>query len=213
MCVFRPRIKVFICAPGKEQSAKIAREKIFEIFDLFPLLKRELVGEGNFGSDYVKLTFRNGSIFDVVSALNSQRGGRRAAGILDEYRDHSPDQLNSIVLPLLNVSRKMVNGLENPYEPHQVQIWISSASDKNTFCYDKTIELLELSIINPAKAFTFGCTYQVPMKCGLLPKDFLNEIKTSQTFNELDFAKEYMSRFVGSSSEAWFNFDKQLSLR
>lgn len=48
----------------------------------------------------------------------------------------------------------------------------------------------------------------MPLKCGLLPKDFLNEIKTSQTFNELDFAKEYMSRFVGSSSEAWFNFDK-----
>ena len=41
-----------------------------------------------------------------------------------------------------------------------------------------------------------------------MPKDFLNEKKTSQTFNELDFAKEYMSRFVGSSSEAWFNFDK-----
>lgn len=145
--------------PGKEQSAKIAREKVMEIFDIFPLLKKEIVGDGNFGADYMRLSFRNKSIFDVVSALNSQRGGRRAAGILDEFRDHSPDQLNSIVLPLLNVSRKMVNGLVNPYEPHQVQIWISSASDKNTFCYDKTIELLELSIINPAKAFTFGCTY------------------------------------------------------
>ena len=138
-CIFRPGIKLFICAPGKAQSAKIAREKIIEIWDLFPLLKKEIIGEGNFGGDYVKLTFRNGSIFDVVSALNSQRGGRRAMGLIDEVRDHNPDDINDIVLPLLNVSRKTKMGDLNPYEPHQVQLWMSSASDKNTYCYDKTI--------------------------------------------------------------------------
>lgn len=161
----------------------------------------------------MKLTFRNGSIFDVVSPLNSTRGGRRNAGILDEYRDHDADDLNEIILPLLNVTRKMKNGVENPKEPHQVQIWISSASDKNTYCYDKTIEMLETAIINPSKAAIFGCDYRVPTQCGLLPKDFLNEIKTSQTFSESSFAKEYMSRFVGSSNEAWFDYEKFLAHR
>lgn len=113
----------------------------------------------------------------------------------------------------MNVSRKTKMGDLNPYEPHQVQLWMSSASDKNTYCYDKAIEMMELAIINPKKAFIFGCSYQVPMMCGLLPKDFLNEIKTSQTFSESSFAKEYMSRFVGSSSEAWFDFDKFLKHR
>ena len=127
--------------------------------------------------------------------------------------DHDADDINDIVLPLLNVSRKMKNGLINPNEPHQVQIWLSSASDKNTFCYDKTIEMLELSIINPSKAAIFGCDYNVPVKCGLLPKDFLNEIKASPTFSESGFAKEYLSRFVGSSNEAWFDYDKFLSNR
>lgn len=195
------------------ESAKIAKEKIFEIWELFPLLKKEILGDGNFGGDYVRLSYRNGSVFDVVSALNSQRGGRRGAGIIDEFRDHDADDINDIVLPLLNVSRKMKNGLENPNEPHQVQIWLSSASDKNTFCYDKTIEMLELSIINPSKAAIFGCDYRVPMQCGILPKDFLNEIKTSPTFSESGFAKEYMSRFVGSSNEAWFDYEKFLKHR
>lgn len=107
----------------------------------------------------------------------------------------------------------MKNGVENSKEPHQVQIWISSASDKNTYCYDKTIEMLETAIINPSKAAIFGCDYKVPMQCGLLPKDFLNEIKTSQTFNESSFAKEYMSRFVGSSNDAWFDYEKFLKHR
>lgn len=212
LCIFRPRIKVFICSPGKTQSSKIAKEKLFELYALFPLLKNELIGE-SYGVDQVTLKFRNGSVFDVVSVLNSQRGGRRGGGILDEYRDQSPEELNSVVLPLLNVSRPMCNGELNPNEPHQVQIWISSASDKNTYAYDKTIELLELAIINPKKVSLIGCDYRVPMKCGLLPKDFLNELKASPTFDEADFAREYMSRFVGTSSESWFNYDRIMTHR
>ena len=77
-CIFQPGSKCFICAPKKEQSAKIAKEKIDEILDLFPILRKELTGERyNAGSDYIKMTFRNGSVFDVVAALDSQRGGRR----------------------------------------------------------------------------------------------------------------------------------------
>lgn len=85
-CIFQPGSKVFICAPKKEQSAKIAIEKITEIWDLFPLLKKEILSK-NFGTDYVKLTFRNGSVFDVVYAGDSQRGGRRHSGIVDEVRE------------------------------------------------------------------------------------------------------------------------------
>ena len=71
MCMFKPGSKLFICAPGKEQSAKIAKEKIIEIYNLFPILKREIIGgdlvdePGNFGKDYITLKFRNKSQFDV----------------------------------------------------------------------------------------------------------------------------------------------------
>ena len=73
-CMFMPGTKRFICAPGKNQSAKIAKDKIYEIWDKLPLLKKEIIGDGNFGKDYVTLMFRNGSIFDVVGALDTERG-------------------------------------------------------------------------------------------------------------------------------------------
>ena len=107
----------------------------------------------------------------------------------------------------------MENQDYNEKEPQQGQLWISSASDKNTFAYDKTIEILELAIINPNNAFLWGMDYQVPVKTGLLSKDFLNEMRLSSTFSEAGFAKEYMSRFVGSSSDAWYDFEKLLSRR
>ena len=75
-CMFLPGNKFFICAPGKEQGAKVATEKIKEILNLFPILEKELVKK-NMSKDYVTLVFKNGSIFDVVGALDSTRGGRR----------------------------------------------------------------------------------------------------------------------------------------
>lgn len=92
-------------------------------------------------------------------------------------------------------------------------MWISSAADKNTFCYDKTIELMELAILHPENVFCFGFDYQIPVKTGLLSKDFLTEMKMSSTFSEAGFAKEYMSRFAGTSSDAWFDYDKILAHR
>lgn len=84
-CIFIPGTKRFICAPNKNQSAQIAKEKIIEIYDRWPLIRKEVIGgdisdtPGNFGKDYVTLKFRNGSQFDVVGALDSQRGGYAAS--------------------------------------------------------------------------------------------------------------------------------------
>ena len=66
-CIFIPGTKRFICAPNKNQSAQIAKEKIIEIYDRWPLIRKEVIGgdisdtPGNFGKDYVTLKFRNGS--------------------------------------------------------------------------------------------------------------------------------------------------------
>ena len=57
-CVFIPGTKRFICAPNKSQSAQIAKEKIVEIYDKWPLLRKEVLGgevsdtPGNFGEKF-----------------------------------------------------------------------------------------------------------------------------------------------------------------
>lgn len=87
-CMFMPGKKVFICAPKKGQAVKIITEKFNEILDIFPLLRKELIGHDfQHSADYAKALFRNHSVFDVVVALDSQRGGRRHAGLIDEVRE------------------------------------------------------------------------------------------------------------------------------
>lgn len=213
-CVFIPGTKRFICAPAKNQSAQIAKEKIFEIYSNWPLLRREIVGgditdtPGNFGKDYVTLKFRNGSQFDVVGALDSQRGGRRNGGLIDEVRDHDEVALNEIVLPLLNVSRRLPDNTVNDKEPNQQTVFCTSAGNKISFAYDKLIDVFENAVIDPKNSFVMGCDYRVPVLHGLIDKNYINKLKSSPSYNEESFAREYLSIWSGSSSESWFNYDK-----
>ena len=168
-CIFIPGTKRFICAPNKNQSAQIAKEKIVEIYDRWPLLRKEVVGgevsdtPGNFGKDYVTLKFRNGSQFDVVGALDSQRGGRRHGGLVDEVRDHEEGPINEVVLPLMNVSRRLPDNTVNPKEPNQERIFMTSAGTKTSFAYDLLLDVFADSIIHPDSSFCMGCDYRVPL--------------------------------------------------
>ena len=213
-CCFMPGTKRFICAPNKNQSAQIAKEKLTEIYDRWPLLRREVIGgdvtdvPGNFGKDYVTIKFRNGSQLDVVGALDSTRGGRRHGGLVDEIRDHEEQPLNEIVFPLMNVSRRLPDNTVNPREPNQQRICVTSAGVKTSFAYDILMDIFEMSVIKPGQNFCFGCDYRVPVLHGLIDKNYIDKLKLSPSYNEASFAREYASIWSGSSEESWFNFDK-----
>ena len=213
-CVFIPGRKVFICANTKQQAAQITKEKIFEIYDHWPLLRKEVVGHelkeqpGNFGKDYVTIRFRNGSQLDVVLAGDAQRGGRRHGGVIDEIRDGDEEAINSVVLPLVNVSRRLPNNTVNENEPNQQIIATTSAGSKTSFAYDRLIDTFENAIIDPKHAFMFGCDWRLPAMHGLIDKQYINKLKMSPSYNAESFATEYLSLWQGSSEEAWFSYEK-----
>ena len=122
--------------------------------------------------------------------------------------DHDAESINSIVLPLMNVPRPMKNGVINPFEPQQCQFWMTSAGVRNSFAYDKLIEMLGFTILNPRRYSVIGCSYKVPLLAGVLSKDYLNEIKSSKTFSEASFAAEYLSLWQGTTKDSWVSFDK-----
>ena len=128
-------------------------------------------------------------------------------GLIDEVRDHDPDTVSEVVLPLMNVTRRMANGEVNKYEPQPQQLWMSSAGSKSSYCYEQLIELLEQEIINPDGTFIMGCDYRIPMMHGLLDKQYINEIKMSSTFKDDSFAREYLGRFTGACEDSWFDYE------
>ena len=218
-CVFIPGRKVFMCANTKQQAAQITKEKIYEIYDHWPLLKKEIIGwelrdnPGNFGKDYVTLKFRNVSIFDVVLAGDAARGGRRHGGEIDEIRDGDEDAINSVVIPLVNVSRRLPNNTVNDKEPNQQIIATTSAGNKTSFAYERLIDTFENAIIDPQHSFMFGCDWRLPAMHGLIDKQYINKLKMSPSYNAESFATEYLSLWQGSSEEAWFSYEKLTKYR
>lgn len=113
----------------------------------------------------------------------------------------------------MNVNRRTKAGFVNPHEPHQAQFYMTSAGQKNSYAYQKLIEILVLEIITPRSAFVWGCDYRVPLHFGLLDKTFLKEIKMSATYKDDTFAREYMGIWTGGGSDSWFDFDRMIKYR
>jgi hypothetical protein len=159
----------------------------------------------NFGKDYVELFFKNGSRLSVVGALDSDRGIRTHATLIDEARDQDGDAINEMVLPQMNVSRRMYNGAVNPYEKINTQvIYATSAGTKSSYAYEALIDTFIKSIIDPKSAFCIGLDYRVPMKHNLITPTFVRGLKLSPSYNETTFAAEYLGAWLGGSDESWF---------
>lgn len=205
---FVPGHRCFIVAPNKTQAAKISKQKIHEIWKMWPLLEKE-IEKSNFGKDYVDLVFKNGSTFSIVGALDSDRGLRNHSGLIDESRDQDGDMISEVILPQLNVSRRMINGQINPYENiNQQTIFATSAGSKSSYAYQKLIDIFEKSIIDPEHNFAIGFDYRLPAMHNLIDLNYVRELKMSPSYDESTFAAEYMGTWLGGSSESWFNFDK-----
>lgn len=207
-CVILPGHVGSIVAPNKNQAAKISKQKIEEIWRLFPLLENE-VEKANFGKDYVDIYFKNKSRLSIVGALDSDRGIRTHATLIDEARDQDGDMISEVVLPQMNVSRRMLNGLLNPYEKINTQvIYATSAGTKSSFAYEALIDTFEKAIIDPKYNFCIGLDYRIPSMHGLIDAKFVRDLKMSPSYNETTFAAEYMGTWLGGSDESWFNFEK-----
>lgn len=213
-CVFVPGHIGSIVAPNKNQAAKISKQKIEEIWRIWPLLKNELEvynsePHANFGKDYCDLFFKNGSRLSIVGALDSDRGIRTHATLIDETRDQDGDMISEVILPQMNVSRRMANGLVNPYEKINTQvIYATSAGMKSSFAYEALIDTFEKAIIDPEHNFCIGLDYRIPVLHGLIDAKYVRNLKLSPSYNEITFASEYMGTWMGGSDESWFNFEK-----
>lgn len=204
--VLYPGISLFICSGGKGQASNIAKEKIEEIWEKFPVLKRE-IKDYTFAKDYVKIITHSGSKLDIVAVRESTRGGRRHAGLIEEAILVDGKLLNEVIVPLMNVNRRAKNGDVDDNEPHKQQIFVTTAGYKNTFAYDKLKQILVWMVVKNDEAFVLGGSWRIPVLHKLLDPNFVDELKEDGTFNPLSFDREYESIWTGSGADSFFNED------
>ena len=208
-CILYPRCKLFVTSGDKEQAAGIMKEKVKEICTLIPAFERVIDwgrGKSLEGKDYCKYVFKNGSYFDNIAARESSRGKRRHGGLIEECVGVDGTILSEVILPTMNISRMCMDCTTQPDETlNKSQIYVTTAGWKNTFPYEKLIQLLIWQIVQPGKAMIMGGTYRIPILMKLLDKNFIKDLKMDGTFNESSFDREYESKWSGTVEDAFFS--------
>lgn len=212
-----PRCNGFVTAGTKTQAAQIAKEKVIkDLWVKFPLLKNEMKKRGIKeayveGTDYAEFRFTNGSTFDVIGG--HPRGMRRNFGIFEEIIEQDPIVVNEEIIPLMNAPRTDKRGQINPFEPQAQKTYITTAGYQGTFAYDKLIETLCYSVIEPDHYMVLGSSYIIPLMHGRLEEQTMREIISSPSFDQGSLEREYISRWSGSQKGAIFSPNLIQSLR
>lgn len=207
-CVMFPSTKLFICAPRKEQAAKISQERLNEIFEFYPLLRAE-VRTYTESKDYTRLVFFNGSRYDVVQMTDASRGGRRHGGAVEEISDKrfDGDLLNSVVIPLCANDRIAMCGGVDSNELHKTQLYVTTAGMRQQFAYEKMKEVY-MDMLVGKSAFNIGNGWELPCMHGQLDEDYVLELKESPTYALTDWLREYDSTWTGTSTDSLVAGDK-----
>lgn len=207
-CILYPGAKLFVTSGGKEQASGIMKEKVQEICNMLPAFKNEIDwsrGQTLEGKDYCKYVYKNGSYMDNIAARESSRGKRRHGGLVEECVGVDGTILNEVIIPTMNVSRRCASGESVPEETlNKSQIFVTTAGWKNTFAYDKLIQILVGEIVKPDQYCIMGGTWRIPVLMELLDKNFIKDLKMDGTFNESSFDREYESKWSGTIEDAFF---------
>ena len=211
-CVLFPNSHLFVTTGGKEQAAGILKEKVDELCKLIPGMRNEIDwarGKTKSGKDNIEIIFKNGSKLDIMAARQSSRGKRATGGLMEECILIDQTLLNEVIIPTMNVDRRLPDGTRHKEETvNKSQIYVTTAGWKSSFAYEKLIELVIKMVIYPDETFVLGGTWRVPVLEGLLQKTFVNDLKTSGTYNDASFAREYESEWSGDAENAYFSMER-----
>ena len=211
-CVLFPNSHLFVTTGGKEQAAGILKEKVDELCKLIPGMRNEIDwsrGKTKSSKDNIEIIFKNGSKLDIMAARQSSRGKRATGGLMEECILIDQTLLNEVIIPTMNVDRRLPDGTRHKEETvNKSQIYVTTAGWKSSFAYEKLIELVIKMVIEPNEAFVLGGTWRVPVLEGLLQRTFVNDLKTSGTYNDASFAREYESEWSGDAENAYFSVER-----
>ena len=209
--VLLPNSSIMIASEVKGTVINIAKDKFAQFFRHWPLLEKELATRADDGktgvkssTNYYELYFKNGSQITVVSK-DTSRGLRATAAILEECALISEEAYTEVLWPQLNVKRREVDGTLNVEEPSSPQTFITTASDRTVYMYQRLIEIAVNAVLRPKEYFCWGLSYEIPLHYGLIDKSTMLDQRYSNTVSEESFARENLSIWTGNSDDAWLD--------
>ncbi|SDX95246.1 hypothetical protein [Thermoactinomyces sp. DSM 45892] len=201
-CIFFPNIKLSLVAPQKDQASQIAQQNIEAIWNFLPILEKEVKSK-TFAKDFTRLKFKNGSVLDIVVCSQGSRGLRRHGLSFEEIvqMEKHREVIGEVLLPLLANNRKGADGKVSKHEIHKQLTYITTASSRQSYAWEQLFAVM-LDMARGRSAFVIGNDFELPVMFDQLDPDYIEEVKVDPSMSPLQFAREYISVWTGSSENS-----------
>jgi hypothetical protein len=206
-CIFFPNIKLSLVAPQKDQASQIAQQNCEAIWNFMPILEKELKPKGGktFAKDYTRLKFLNNSVLDIVVASQGSRGLRRHGLSFEEIcqMEKHREVIGEVLLPLLANNRQSVakGGEVLEYEIHKQLMYVTTASSRQSYAWEQLFSVM-VDMARGKSAFVIGNDFTLPVMFKQLDNEYIEEVKNDPSMSPLQFGREYMSIWTGSSENS-----------
>lgn len=203
-CIFFPNIKLSLVAPQKDQASQIAQANIEAIWTFLPLLQKEIKPKGyTQAKDYTRLKFLNGSVLDIVVASQGSRGLRRHGLSFEEIcqMEKHREIIGEVLLPLLANNRKGADGKVSKFEIHKQLMYVTTASSRQSYAWEQLSSVM-VDMARGKSAFVIGNDFTLPVMVEQLDSDYIEEVRNDPAVSPLQFAREYISVWTGSSENS-----------
>lgn len=210
-CILYPGTKIVVASGSKGQAMKIVTEKIPELMQLSPNLRREILGEPktNMNTDEPNVRFKNGSWIKVVASNDNARSSRANIIIYDEFRMIDLNIIVTVLRRFLGTPRQP-GYLNKPEYKHlqerNKEIYLSSAWFKYHWSWKRFQSFFKM-FIKGKKYFVCGLPYQLSIKEGLLMREQILDEMQEEDFDPIAWSMEMECLFFGESEKAYFKYE------
>jgi hypothetical protein len=111
--------------------------------------------------------------------------------VIEECINVDQDILQQVLIPTLNVSRTINGEVDVLEKNNQSTVFVTTAGYKNSFSYANLLQFIAQMTVDPKNTIVISSDWRLPVANGLLPKNFVQEMKANGSFNEMSFEREY----------------------
>ncbi|HFI0463179.1 TPA: terminase family protein [Streptococcus suis] len=210
MCILYPGTNVLIASGVKNQARLVISEKIVALMNRSYPLRLE-IEDIKTGVNNAEVKFKNGSKIVPITSSDNSRGYRANVVVLDEFRLIDYSIIDKVIKPMKGVPRqpefknKYPNKYKDYFEPNY-EIYLSSAWFKTHWSFNLFEDYLK-KMLEGRPTFVCALPYQVSLTHGLLLQSEVDEIVSSDMFNQFMFQMEYEAMFAGGDGNGFFQLD------
>ena len=217
-CILYPGTRIVISSYTKKQSALVISEKIVDLYNNYPAIRKEIGDKRNIktGNEHASVEFLNGSSITTATASKTGRGKRANVLVVDEYALVDKEVYQKVLRPMAGSPRIPRFKERYPikyasYMEPNMEILLSSARYKNEWSWDAFSNAVDRMTdeknIEDIRYFGIAVPYQVSIIHGLLSREKMEDDIENDGIDKLGFKMEYDATFVGENEGAFFSLN------